>query len=189
MEKQGDARITGSFSYSGLDGQLAYAITNHIGLMCNGSVIGKYGGTFGEFGIGYFGLFGTLGKYELYGGAGYGTINLASNNDEDNYYSVHKVENYRLFLQPSIALSGKVADLSFSPRLVHVSISGSNFFKSSFFLEPTLTLKVGYKYVKFISQVGLSFNLDRNSYIDYQPIIMAIGVQIALENIFTKKNN
>jgi hypothetical protein len=122
------------------DYQVAYAVTNHIGLMANGYVRSSsfsdgsvsssnlnYSSTRNllEGGIGYFKPISEGFVYETYFGGGIG--NLTYNGLEyggtsgvDYKYSA----NFnRLFIQPSIGFTNDIIDVSFSARIVRLAFN------------------------------------------------------------------
>jgi hypothetical protein len=96
FDKKGEYKAT-AFVWQTVDMQLAYAVSNHIGLMANGSTnlgnnLPRY--RFGELGIGYF----TKVKdyhIEFFGGYGLGS---ATGNGIDKFA---QGDYYRFFLQSS----------------------------------------------------------------------------------------
>jgi hypothetical protein len=173
---------------SSFDAQTAVAITDHIGIMLNGS----YGNetsdssddfhkhTFIEVGAGYFEKIGEKGRCEIYGGYGFGEVEgyfesaLFDDEITDARYN-------RFFIQPGIGLSTGIFDGSFSPRIVLVQMDprGSNFGAAEYnaFFEPVIISKIGYKYVKFIAQFGLSIPVgDSQPTYEHQHFIFNVGL-------------
>lgn len=162
---------------SGFDPQFAYAITDHLGVMLNASFanlskdnndnLKKY--QFIETGVGYYTKIKESGRFETFGGLGYANLNLLNSN---NIYS------YRFFIQPSIGAVSDFFDGSFSTRFVLLSISKDNFNYKNFFIEPVITAKVGYKFIKAVFQIGLSLPLHSSSpSYECQPLLFSIGLQ------------
>lgn len=186
----GEFQATVATGTSNFDAQVAYAITDHIGIMANGS----YGNekndttdyfqkhTFLEGGFGYYNKFGQNGRYEVYGGYGYGKVNgffetlFADDALTEAHYN-------RFFIQPGISLSTGIYDGGFSPRFVFLQMNpkGSEFLtgKYNVLFEPVFTSKIGFKYVKFIFQIGASLPInDNNTNFDHDPFIMNLGINI-----------
>lgn len=133
-----------------------------------------------EAGAGYFTSQNQNEVYEIYGGTGYGemttTGNLYLNADV-------KMNYYKTFIQPAIGFSNDYLDFAFSLRTsyvyffnyTHTGLTSSNSILdtsissfqphqyNSYLFEPAFTLKVGHKYVKFHTQLGLSIPTTRIS--------------------------
>lgn len=194
LEKKGDAQVNLNVGLSGFDPQIAYAVTDHFGLMLNGSFANRtsdstnnfHSHNFIEGGAGYFGTIGNKGRYEVYGGYGFGEIQAEY--DNTLWISQSDVKYNRFFIQPAIGVSSTVFDASFSPRLVHVNLYQGTNNNAAFFLEPIISAKLGYKYVKVVAQMGLSFALiDENDLVfDYQPFMFSFGIQVNIHKLFQK---
>lgn len=184
---------------AGIDAQVAYAVTDHIGVMVN-SNFGNNGAstltsdtlknnyTFFEGGVGYYAPISDIVRFECYGGFGIGNGKGNFRNSEvDVWYIVKDVKaNYsRIFLQPAIGLSTEVVDLSLASRLsfVDMTIDDAHFINTngySLFLEPALTAKVGFKYVKFFGQIGVCMNARSPIHYEYQHTSFTLGTQITI---------
>ncbi len=167
----------------GFDPQFAYALTDKVGLMLNGSFNNTKDDChkFVELGAGYYKSLDKTTRFEVFTGFGYGKYE--SNSDfiilgsDVNYSS--KVDAYRFFIQPDIGITNKIIDASFTPRFVIFSATNKDISYNRTFLEPTLTFSAGYQYVKFIMQIGASFPLS-SSAIDYEPLILSVGIHARL---------
>ena len=188
----GEFQATIATGTSNFDAQTAYAITDNIGIMVNGS----YGDetsdssdnfhkhTFIEGGIGYYDTFGDKGRYEIFGGYGSGRV-------EGYYKNIFNVSDItdarynRYFIQPGIGIATGIFDGSFATRftLVQMNPTGNDFAAGEYkaFAEPVITAKIGYRYVKFITQFGFPFHLgsEKPSY-DYQHFIVNFGLTFNL---------
>jgi len=192
LKEKGDMQLNMNAAFSGFDPQFAVGVTNHLGLMINGSFANRtsdstdnfHKHTFVEGGLGYYGTFGNQGRFEVYGGYGLGKIQAEYNNSLWETRSDVKLQ--RIFIQPAIGVSGPVFDASFSPRLVHVYLYQGANNNAVFFIEPIATTKVGYKYIKAVVQLGLSYPLENQDDVlfDYQPFIFSVGFQINLHELF-----
>jgi hypothetical protein len=169
---------------SGFDPQLAYAVTDHIGVMANGSFANWTSDStdnfhkhqFFEAGLGYYTKVRTKGRLEVYGGYGFGK--LETNSGSDLFLAYTKVNSSRVFIQPAIGIASNVFDGSFATRLVMLNLSQYNETNIGYFAEPVLTGKIGYKYVKVIGQFGISIPLnDTKIDFDYEPFIFSLGLQ------------
>jgi hypothetical protein len=180
---------------AGFDAQGSFAINDNIGFMVNGSWADRTNDStenyhkhaFFEAAPGYFTRFGNSGVVEIYGGYGYGWV--------DSYYDVGFFTNYadaimnRFFIQPGVGVVTDIFDGSFSSRVVMITISQDQVSETGYFLEPVLTGKLGYKYVKFVAQLGLSvpFNSEKITF-EYQPFMISLGMQINLGTIIKHAN-
>ncbi len=191
MSNKGEFQASVHTGTSGFDPQFAYALTNNIGLMLNGSFANRTSDTtdnfhkhqFVEFGAGYFASIGTAGRFEVFGG--YGAGNLQAEYDNNLWVSKARVNSGRFFIQPAIGASTSVFDGSFSSRLVFVNLSQESEKASCAFIEPALTGKFGYKYVKFVVQTGLSVPLSSsNNLFNYQPFMFSVGIQLNIGKLF-----
>jgi len=192
----GEFQATVATGTSNFDAQTAVAISDHIGIMINGSYgdetsdstddFHKHG--FIEGGVGYYNKFGGKGRYEIYAGYGLGKV--------DGYFKnaifdseITNAKYNRIFIQPGIGISTGIYDGSFSPRFsfIQMNPTGTNFDPGSYnvFLEPVFTSKIGFKYVKFIFQIGASFPFgDENVNFDHQTLIMNVGLNINLGRLY-----
>jgi hypothetical protein len=180
-----------NFGTSGVDPQLAYAVSNHIGLMLNGSFANVTSDTtnnfhkhqFVEIGTGYYTNFGTRGKFETFGGIGFGK--LKAEYDNSMWISRSYVSCTRAFIQPTVGFTTKVFDGSVSSRIVMVNLhqeSGSN---TGYFLEPVVTAKLGYDHIKAIMQLGFSLPMNSGKTVfNYQPVLLSVGIQTDFGKIF-----
>lgn len=188
LSNQGEFQATVATGTSNFDAQTAVAITDNIGIMFNGSYGNETNDStddyhkhlFFEGGVGYFDKFGTKGRYEIYGG--YGTGKVEGYYDNALVGSEIADANYnRFFLQPGIGISTGIFDGSFSPRLVFVQMNFNRSGNYNTFFEPVITSKIGYKYVKFVAQIGASFQLgDQQLNYEHQHLIFNFGVNINL---------
>ncbi|MFO7722771.1 MAG: hypothetical protein R6V49_06055 [Bacteroidales bacterium] len=186
LGQQGEVVATFNTGISGFDPQFAYAITDEIGVIANGSfrdytsdsTNNYHRHLFGEVGAGYFTKLGNAGRFEVYGGGGGGL--LQAEFDNQIFVSFADVRYYRGFIQPSIGLVTDVAELSFSSRFVFLTLQQDGVRRASPFIEPAITAKLGYKYVKGTMQLGLSLPMKEQLDFFYQPFIFSMGLQIRI---------
>lgn len=188
----GEFQATIATGNSDFDVQTAAAITDHIGIMINGS----YGDEtkdssddfhrhkFIEAGLGYYEKIGDKGRFELFGGYGVGEVKGYFENALFDDV-ITDAQYKRFFIQPGIGISTGIFDGSFSPRfsLVEMNPSGINFASSKYntFFEPVITSKIGYKYVKFIAQFGFSLPVGDNELTyEHQRFIFNFGLNFNL---------
>ncbi len=190
LSNQGELQATVATGTSNFDAQTAFAITDNIGIMVNGSYGNETNDStndyhkhaFVEGGIGYYNKIGEKGRYEIYGG--YGTGSVEGLFEGALFDSEITNANYnRFFVQPGIGMSTGIFDGSFSPRFVLIQMNpqGTGFVSGDYniFVEPVFTSKVGFKWVKFVAQVGFSipFGDDQVNF-NYQTFIMNVGINL-----------
>ena len=176
---------------SGFDPQLAYAVSDHVGLMLNGSFMNSTSDStdnyhkhrFMEAGAGYYSHFGSSGKFETFMGFGSGQVNALYGNHL--WTSFSDVKYKRFFIQPSAGFTTKVLDIGISSRIVVVGFIQGSDKSSGLFFEPLITLKAGYDHIKAVGKLGLSlpFNEEDISF-NYQPLIFSLGIQANFGKIF-----
>ena len=123
----GEFQATIATGNNSIDAQVAMAVTDHIGVMINGS----YGNetddstdnfhkhSFIEAGVGYYEKIGEKVRFEIFGGYGVGEVDgYFENNLFDDEITLAKYNRY--FIQPGIGISTGIFDGSFSPRFVLV---------------------------------------------------------------------
>lgn len=176
---------------AGIDPQISYAISDDIALMCNGSFVrrGEIGSdnfrhqNFLELGLGYFSSISKKGRFEVYGGGGYGSLQSKySGSLWDDYNDVSLI---RYFVQPAIGIRSAFGDISFASRFVFVHYNQANIVAMGAFAEPVITMKVGYRYVKAVAQLGFSLpvvnpSLFGTTSFKYQPLLFSLGIQAIL---------
>jgi len=139
MEEKNDLKV----ELSTKDLQVAYAVTDHIGIMVNGYYnknewsATTSGPTTLEYqflskrsliegGAGYYTKLGEKGRFETYAGAGYGHIDYDYDLLEDNV-KIEKDEfgigMMRFFVQPAIGSQGDNFGIAFSARVAGVMFS------------------------------------------------------------------
>ena len=182
--------------------QLSTAVTQHFGVMVNGYLNSytsddksfKNNGKGAEIGLGYFGQTDHRVVYEAYGGAGLYNVKMK----ESNNTKAFDVDAVKYFVQPAIGWANPFFEIAFSPRLSIVkyakpNITGynadeqaSNYFnivdqKAYSFLEPTLILRGGYRFVKVQVQYGQSVKLSKNN-INREESIGSVGLIFDIAN-------
>lgn len=191
--EKGDVSISGYSGTSGVDAHLAGAITNHVGLMLNGSFDDHTNDStdsfhkhqFLEFAPGYFTKINRFSVFEIYGGYGFGEIE--SQYDGSIFYSYTKADFSRYFLQPGIGFVNNFVNLGVSTRFAYVTIKQNDLTESAFFIEPALSAKFGYKWVMFCGQFGFAYPFDsENVGFEYEPFIFSLGLQVNLGRIIKR---
>ncbi|MFW5793059.1 MAG: hypothetical protein ACOCWC_02155 [Bacteroidota bacterium] len=185
-----------NISVSGFEPQFAYALTDNLGIMAN-ACFNKYSSEESpdyqriiliEGGGGYFGKIGKYGRFESYGGFGYGD-NFFYYDNENNPYT-ENVPYTKFFVQGAVGSSLDFFDAGIGPRFVWATVNDINGTYTNMYIEPVITVKVGYKYLKFVVQGGFSFPVEAASpYADarfHQPILFSFGLQANLNKIYDK---
>jgi hypothetical protein len=169
--------------------QLAVGVGNHWGVMVNGFYRSYekadnyvHEGTLGEIGFGYFKPFRNRMVFETYAGLGIGTIDKKqtyTGNDNNAYWASFNAQGTKAFLQPSIGYAGRFFDAAFTPRVSFVKythfkaygyteeqlaedyLDNDRITKGIYtFLEPAITVRAGYKFIKVQAQYGLTMNMS-----------------------------
>lgn len=186
LGQEGDLVVSAHTGIAGFDPQVAYGITDHAGVMINGSfrnyksdtTLDFHNHTFMELGGGYFTEFLGSGRFEVYAGGGAGTLNAEF--DNPLFVSYSNVFYSRAFVQPTVGLVTDLLELSFSPRIVFVTMMQDGNRLYSGFLEPAVTGKLGYRNVKGVMQMGISVPLRNQLDFFYQPFIFSLGLQVRI---------
>lgn len=196
LKEKDDAKLNATFGISGYDIQLAFAVTDNIGVMVNSSFdnakdkeIGYSGyyhkHNFIEFGLGYFSSKGKFGTISCYGGFGVGNIKSRYNSAGLNWEV--DANTTRFFIQPSIGTRKDYYEGAFSSRIVVVKLNNPDY-KMVLYIEPVITNKIGFKYGKFVIQTGLSIPISTIDIgYDYIPFMFSVGLELNLGELY--KNN
>lgn len=153
----------------------------------------------GEAGIGYYNPLSEKATFEVFTGVGLGSIDFTNSfstlGNESSYYA----DMAKVFLQPDIGYESEYFDAIFSTRLNYVgftNIDTSDYALSNlkrdnlynlnkhpyFFLEPAITLRLGYRYVKLHTQAILATKLNPEE-INYRSFGINMGVIVDLSEI------
>ena len=172
--------------FMSFDPQFAYALTDNIGLMMNTSfqnTKAKMGGyhkhILGEAGIGYYNKTGKLFDFEVFAGYGYSEIETKNTiyfGGYQTFYSNAKTD--RIFLQPNVGFSSNTLEGSLSSRFTYNFIHDHYHMeeKQALFIDPALSLKIGWEQLKISLQIGFSMPLYESSNVEYKPGIFSVGV-------------
>ncbi len=192
----GEFQATVATGTSNFDAQAGYAITDHIAVIANGSYADQTNDTTDEFhkhlivegGLGYYQKINSAARMEVFGGYGVGKIETLE--DYGMGLDPVDVQFNRIFLQPAIGASTDFFDGSFAARFAMVQMVPENaqtISKSwNAFIEPVITAKMGYKYVKAVIQFGYSFptNEERIDY-NHQRLILNFGLTFNIGRDYT----
>lgn len=153
-----------------------------------------------EAGGGYFMPLGEKGVFEVYGGGGYGGVTFnRMPQDSSGQYTVSDKYNANMiktFIQPAIGLTAENVDFSFSLRytgikfnsidtigytqfdLVDEEIAGIEkpFYS---FVEPAVTVRIGFEYVKFHTQLIYSHKVNVEQ-LNRSPLSLNFGVHLTI---------
>jgi len=209
-EFQGSVYVT-----TGIDGQLAYALTDHVAVMANGSYLSDkvtepedYTRTnrFVEAGLGYYNVTRQF-RTELFVGYGIGEgTSFAQYYFFTPYFSqkdlVATGKYNRIIIQPTIGTNNRKFNLAVTPR---VSIVNFTEFSSNdndpmnavvtikpdekpqLFIEPALTGKFPIVgNLQGVFQLGLSFPTAVDVYFDYVPLQLSVGIQLNTGSLRTR---
>ncbi|NNE55141.1 MAG: outer membrane beta-barrel protein [Flavobacteriales bacterium] len=170
--------------FNGGDVQLGYAATNHLGLMVNFSAADdseeatQFKRNTLELGAGYYtNLNGRL-VWEAMGGVGLGKLQGVFTSSGGDYFS-DDVTYSKVFIQPAIGWTTDILDVSFATRVSIISMDPANApepIETIGFFEPALTLGLGFRWLKFHVQGGLSVpTVDPIPYTN-TPFILNVGL-------------
>ncbi len=188
LSNKGEFQLGINGGLSGFDPQAAYAITDNIGLMLNGSFRNSTSDStdnfhkhnFVELGSGYYTKFGSIGRFETFAGYGYGKLKAYS--EAGIFESFADANCNRIFLQPGVGMATQLFDGSFTTRIVLIDLVQNDLHFTEVFFEPALTFKLGYKYVKGMVQLGLSLPMNSEGVdFNYYPFIFSFGIQATIK--------
>ena len=197
LSQKGEFQASALYSTSSLNVQTAYALTDKVGLMINGNYhfrewedefdptfINYYErSAFGELGGGYTFVRTSNFQFDLYAGLGGGRLQSIYPDDSDFSFDGF---NFRGFIQPSLGLVNKIVEITFTPRFSYVHVFNTNIglgteVYKDVFIEPHFVAKVGYKNVKFVTQVGLVLPTPLfDASVGANPFNIGIGIQYSL---------
>ena len=209
FREQGEAQLSGYLTSGGVEGQVAYAVTDHIAAI-GSYVYGTsketkytYKNSYAEIGIGYYDRSRSA-RYEILGGYGFGQ---STNYDQYSFFGLNNTveatgKMQRFFIQPSIGTNNRDFNLIFTPRLSYVNYSEFNTSapvpppltntvnpneKAQIFLEPAVTTKFRLKgNLHGIFQLGIALPVSGDVYYQYQSMQATLGVQIDTGGMKTK---
>lgn len=207
LNEKGEASAAVYSGTNGTDAQLAYAVSDHFGVIGatsfdwgNGSESdGDYHEHwYGEAGLQYQTALGQVGRFEFMGGAGTGSATsrdvYSFNNTQNEVRATGKFN--KLFVQSNIGLESKVIETGLAMRLGHVMYNEFETSRSRYatdlkatFFEPALFARLGWEEVKIEGQIGYSRPLSSENDIgfEYQPFFLTLGAHLNLKAIFDQK--
>ena len=188
-----------------VDVQAAYAVNDKIGVMANfmsatgGTDSGQNpnwaNGTYFDAAVGYYKPIGSIGVFEIYGGYG-----ASSQHHQYNSNGTADLRFSKVFLQPSIGLTGNWYDIAFSLPLSRVAFNEINDYTTSgehqgldklssdgpsCILEPAFTIRGGWKYIKLQFQYVHVMSLT-NQDLPFERDKVSFGVYFLIARRFGK---
>lgn len=190
FDDRNQMRLSGDFAGNV---QFAASLGPNFAVMANGmfkkdgedidAVYGK--GSFGEFGIGGFSRSRNNLKYEAFVGAGVGKTYTKENG------KTFEAKGARFFFQPSLGYHHSIFELAFTPRFVAGKFQKPTTTYSTqelitnnladinkptwMFLEPAVTARFGYRWLKLQLQLGKSIKLNDQP-LAYKKEFTSLGV-------------
>lgn len=184
FQEKNEIRINAAYGITDADNavelQLAYAPTANIGIQANALLHGysfylpkfnNFDVFFGEIGAGYYRPFGNN-KHWVF--ETYGLLGLGQAFPAFSYYKEGYKQYGKFSLQPAIGFTAKGFDAALSARASYLlndvawkridenSDEYGKYYKSnSFLIEPAITLRGGWKYVKLQTQLGASIGGEK----------------------------
>ena len=190
LRGKGEYNIGGNVGFNGVDVQLSASVSEHIGLMVatsysdrdNDSSDTYHRHLYGDVGVGYFNRFTDNFMYEVYGGAGMGHIeSYWQGTDILEGLEYHtRADMKRIFVQPAVGFIHDAIDVSFATKFMLMNLELKDKTYNDFYVEPAVSLKAGYKFVRFVGQIGFSVPMQEEIMYEYKPWIVNMGLQFTL---------
>jgi hypothetical protein len=205
LEEKGQINLAVHGNGNQFEIQGAAALSSNIGLMLNGGFFfpaeddnGNGGsGRLGEVGLGYYTKIGEYVVFETYGLLGFGSVENNFPSTLPNNPSTTGIINANIFragIQPNIGYTSKYFSAAVSARFVSLNysnIEGSLIFdgvdqftylenhKSSFLVEPALTVRAGIENIKLQAQLSGSWNLSHNNF-PQENALLSLGLFVKI---------
>jgi len=206
FKEKNEARVLAAYGggseSSAVELQAAYSLTNNLAVMTNfisargGNLSAEnWGkGNYAEGAVGYYKPFDSAGVFEVFGGVGAGS--QQHRYATANYFSTSRLGFTKLFIQPSLGLTFRGFDVAFSTRVCNLNFwqvrnqidpTNSNYLvvndisqaRNSVLLEPAITIRGGWKYVKLQLQFLTSSNLT-NRNLAFEKVYGSAGIYFTL---------
>jgi hypothetical protein len=192
--EQGELQAGISTGTSNIDVQAAYGMSDKMALMINTTFsnrddsVNYHEHWMYEGAIGYYKKTGRAGRLEVYGGGGYGYTmdNGINGNFSGDFASGHYA---KMFLQANVGATTHVFDGVMSMRICETQFYDYKYqnieygSENNLFLEPVLTGKIGYKNIKFMTQIGFSIPVFQSDIVSFNPFIFNIGLNFKINTI------
>jgi hypothetical protein len=194
MSEGDELQVGMSIGSNGYGAQIAYSPYYRWAITANGSTYSVTNGNsfstnvvfrhlYGEVGTGLYTRFSKYVRGEVLGGFGSGYSGHPT--DDKNLYR-------KLYLQPSIGISGPYVDFGFTPRLCwvdhfqdKVNDVKAAVEEQAVFMEPSVTLRAGYEQLKFQVQSGFAFALGDSPF-TYRNRFIVMGFHLTFVKDFEK---
>ncbi|MFB6317575.1 hypothetical protein [Saccharicrinis sp. FJH54] len=172
LQYEGEATASASIGTSTFDMQLGYSPIQHIDLLADFSLANGDDHEHLQF-EGGLGLYQTIDNtlhLELLGGGGGG---YSTTTTQGTFGEHNEGAFTRFYIQPNIFMVSEYVEAGLATRASFISFRE---FGTGVYIEPTLVGRFGLPHLKFQLQAGLSFNINDNSVLDYNPIIFNAGL-------------
>lgn len=146
-----------------------------------------------EAGVGYLGKGERNLLYEVYGGGGFSRTHIADLNKNNGVLGEIEANGLKLFIQPNVGFATKYFDVALSSRFTALQYGTATTIYSKqylidqdldqladhthMFLEPAITLRGGYKFLKIQAQFGVALKLS-SANIPYNSTLGNLGLVI-----------
>ena len=206
LNEKGEASFSGHSGTNGADFQLAYAVTDHIGVLGAASFARDderedqdfHKHTYGEIGVQYHDNIGGIGRFEFLSGFGRGSASSVDTYTfDDSPSEIRATGKYgKFFVQPNIGLETDIVDAGLAFRFGHViftefetSNATYNENESATFFEPGLFVRRGWQTVKLEGQIGYSVPMQDENQVafDYEPFFLSLGIQLKLDDLLANQ--
>ena len=154
-----------------------------------------------EAGIGYLGKGERNLLYEVYGGGGFSRTHIADLNANNGVLGEIEANGLKLFIQPNVGFASRYFDVALSSRFTALQYGTATTIYSKqylidqdldqladhmhMFMEPAITLRGGYKFMKIQAQFGLSLKLS-SANIPYNSTLGNLGLVIDIAKWYKK---
>lgn len=207
FKEGGEFQASAFATTAGVDGQLGYALSDHLAIMGSYSYGNRKETTpkdytrknsYAEAGIGYYEVK-RRSRVEIFGGYGFGQ---GTSHDQYSFFGLNNDvvatgKFNKIFIQPSIGTNKRYFNIAFTPRVsviqftefasegfAPVNPANKNEKARQVFVEPAISGKfhiVGNLHGIF--QLGLAVPMRSNEvYYDYMPAQLAVGIQFDSNN-------
>ena len=200
---KGEIQAGACGSGSGFDYQLAYAITNHIGIYGAQSIQKAatkvymsdsifHGHNYKEIALGYYSRKDLTKRFEVFGGLGNGTMkgmltspSMISGMPARIDYRMDGKANY-YFIQTTVGNTKKKSDKGFICRLEYVKLADDFTKTNMLLLRPAFFNRFGGKNFKITTSLGFCLpvysNVSKEIYSTYYPYFnFSMGIQLFLK--------
>lgn len=178
LQQQGEATVSASIGTSTFDMQLAYSPVYHIDVLTDFSFASgdDHEHLQIEAGLGAYQTINDALQLELLGGggAGYSTTTTQGTFGDHNEGAFG-----RFYIQPNVFYVSPYIEAGLATRASFISFRE---YGTGIYVEPTFVGRFGVKHFKFQVQAGLSFNVNDNTALDYNPFIFNIGLVYTFHN-------